>query len=599
MNWIFKNKKMPCEKSTSDFFCKLKNILRNKKRKTILVVLVLMCVFCLGFSTAHAETKVTTFIANGLDFVTGFGTAGPLYLVQVAIGIVFVIETALFAAIVDPNTLSGTGGILNQQGVQDVWIMVRDLLNMFFILVLLFSAFCTIFQIDKWNLKKLWLNILINALLVNFSWPIARFFIDVSNVAMYYFMNNMFTSVNGSSEVAGSTIFATILGLADVTNIIHPFKFAASGVSGQLISVIFSFLFAVTLGIIAILFVIRLVALTILLIFSPIGFVGYIFPAASSLADKWWKQLFSNAFFGPIMMLGLVISIKLMKAFQDSTFNLFSIASYTNASEGGPWIAKIAFSVVPIVVLWATMGVAKSMGAAGADTIVGGAQGLAKKFGKWAVKSAWNATGIPGGVKKGWEEARKKGTIFGKPVPLLKDNQPSREAGISGFMSGGRPGMDKARDEVRRKENRENIEKGAKDHTASGDSAAALSHITNTTAPSNKENKITIAKASSAYLSTDSDERRRHSKDTMFDPISGVARGAGDYGDHTAALTTLHASLTGGTPEAVAYLKQQAEAEAAARRIKAGTATGKDHKDFAAFLNIYHKLNIKQGVNSG
>ncbi len=476
MNWIFKNKKIPCENSTSEFFCKLKNILCSKRTKTILVVLVLVCVFCLASQNVYAANKSTgtsvpTLVANGIDFITGWGTAGPLYVVQVAIGVVFAIETALFAAIVDPNTLSGTGGILNRQGVQDVWIMVRDLLNMFFILVLLFSAFCTIFQVDKWSLKKLWLNILINALLVNFSWPIARFFIDVSNVAMYYFMNNMFTSVNGSSEVAGSTIFATILGLADITNILSPFKFATSGVSGQLISVIFSFLFAVTLGIIAVLFVIRMVALTILLIFSPIGFVGYIFPAASSLADKWWKALFSNAFFGPIMMLGLVISIKLMSAFQDSTSAIFNTAAIQNVSnEGGTWIAKVAYSIVPIVVLWATMGVAKSMGAAGANTIVDGAQGLAKKFGKFLVKSAWNATGVPGGVKKGWEDARKKGTILGKPVPFLKDTKDERESWISAGISGGSA----AQQEAVEKKRAENFRKRYKEKSEEHETTSAL-----------------------------------------------------------------------------------------------------------------------------
>jgi len=258
----------------------------RQKNKDTCRSLFLVCVFFATAQAAYAAEAVTTGAAKIADVGAGIVLLPILVPMQAVMLLLIGIATTIFAVLVDPNSIS----ILNQPALKDVWIMVRDTLNMFFILVLLFSAFCTIFQVDKWNLKKVWLNILINALLVNFSWTIARIIIDISNVAMYYFMNHMFTPTNGA--VSGSTIFASIGTFAQLSGVLHPSSFADLAATRQIIMIIFTFIFAITLLVAAILFVIRLIALVLLVMFSPIGFVGYIFPSTASYADDWWKKLF-------------------------------------------------------------------------------------------------------------------------------------------------------------------------------------------------------------------------------------------------------------------------------------------------------------------
>lgn len=310
----------------------------------------------------------------------------------------------LFEWIVKPENISGPTGLLNNGAVKDVWIMVRDTLNMTFILVLLFSAFCTVFQVEKWNLKKVWLSILINALLVNFSYPIARFFIDVSNVAMYYFLNNMFS---GTGQGSGSSIMASFGQVSQLSEILVPDGYAKAETSYIIAAIVFTFIFGVTLYVLAALFVIRLVALVMVVMFSPIGFVANIFPEMSKFASDWWSNLFKYSFFGPIMVFMMMVSLKIMASIPSN----FNLAAQKNApADMSEWIAHTAFFMIPIFILWMSMGIAQKMGIEGADKVVGSGQ----KFAKWAGSMvttkpagfAWS--GIKKGAKAGAVGAAKK-----------------------------------------------------------------------------------------------------------------------------------------------------------------------------------------------
>ncbi len=378
------------------------------------------------------------------------------------VGWLFGISATLFAWVIDPKNISGDTGVLNKQAVMDVWIMVRDTLNMAFILVLLFAAFCTIFQIDKWNLKKVWLNILINALLVNFSYPIARFFIDVSNVAFYYFVNNLFTS---TKVVTGSGIFAMLAASSNIGTLLSPSGYANYDIGYLIAMIVILFIMGMTLLIIAGLFVVRIVALTMLIMFSPIGFVGYIFPSSASFADKWWKSLFSYSFFAPIMIFGMAIALKVTEAIGRENMSSFRSHASANvaANNDVSWIASAAFLVIPIVILWTVIGVAKSMGIAGADTIVD----YSKKGGKWLANAPGHYSGVYGGTKKAYESARKDGKILGMQnwatKLAFKSGVADREAKFGGMFTDGKGGWTKAGNKLKDTANKEDIKKKVDD----------------------------------------------------------------------------------------------------------------------------------------
>jgi len=369
---------------------------------------IFLCVFFLAVHGVFAADAVpekpeepgllSKFFGGILDGASAvFVTAISFILsaIQGVMSFLIGVAASLFSAVINPDLISGDKGLLNNNPVvKDIWIMVRDTFNMFFILVLLFSAFCTIFQIEKWNLKKVWLNILINALLVNFSFPIACFFIDVANVAMYYFVNSMFGDNTGA--VTGNAIFAQ---LGDESRLSALWGHDADGTTMlmyQVMNIIMSFILGITLLVCAVLFAIRLIALVILVMFSPIGFVGYIFPATSKFADDWWKNLFSYSFFGPIMIFVIGVAVKINQSIGENIFKQSAADNAASVPGASEWIASASMFAIPIIILWMGMGVAKSLGIAGADTVVGAGQKFAKfagtatamaAGGNWAAKN--------------------------------------------------------------------------------------------------------------------------------------------------------------------------------------------------------------------
>jgi len=364
--------------------------------------------------------------------------------VQSLVIMLYTVATTLFAWVVNPDNISGDNGMLNKQAVKDVWIMVRDLLNMTFILVLLFAAFCTIFQVKQWNLKAVWLNILINALLVNFSYPIARFFIDISNVAFYYLVNNLFVQTGGN--VTGSAIMAGFSEAAQISKILTPQNFATQSVAYQMAMIVTLFIMGMTLMIVAALFVVRLVALTMLVMFSPIGFVGYIFPSTAKYATDWWNSLFQYAFFAPIMIFIMGISLRIMTVMGNDSSNAFTAAATANvAGRDANWVASAAFFTIPVIMLWMGIGLAKKSGGAMASTIVDNVQ----KGGKWLANAPGKYSGVYGATKKAKEDFDKHGKLFGKKIPLMgSEGREAREAAMAGFVTGGAGGYRDARKNV-------------------------------------------------------------------------------------------------------------------------------------------------------
>lgn len=342
------------------------------------------------------------------------------------IGYLVSAAATLFEWIIDADNLKK---VLSNSVLYTIWMEVRDILNISFILVLLFSAFCTVFQVEKFNYKKILLTLILMALLVNFSFPISRVIIDFSNVIMFSFLKSM---------GGGSGSFAKIASTGELAKIIHPGTIP--DISYLFAAIVFTFILAVTFIIIAILMIIRTVALAILIIFSPIAFVGSIVPFLSSQASKWWDALFKYSFFGPIMVFMMYVSIKLMSIMASHKASFKTIAGLqTSDTSMAALVAAYSFFAIPIVILWIGLGTAQSMSIAGASAVVGRGQKfmnwVGKGFtdaGKWGVKAPfrgvwWGAkqTGIPGGMKIKYDELKKKGR-FGSEA------REGREARVAG-----------------------------------------------------------------------------------------------------------------------------------------------------------------------
>ena len=287
--------------------------------------------------------------------------------------------------------------------------MVRDTLNIFFIGVLLLSAFSTIFQVQKYHYSKILLNLIVMALLVNFSFPIARFVIDFSNRMMYFLMD--------LSGMTASSAMNALTNKSGVLMLIQGDYAKTDSTAILLVAVIFTFIFMIAVLTLAILMMVRLVALLFIVIFSPIGFVGQIVPGMGGYASKWWGLLFRYAFFGPAAMLMLSISTSMMATISLQGNGLSSVISQSGAAGSGAKqiVENMTLFSLPIILIYITVSMGSKMSIYGAKSV----EGYSNKAMKWG--QGWAAAlGTAGAYPyvrnayTSWDKSREEARRDGK-----------------------------------------------------------------------------------------------------------------------------------------------------------------------------------------
>ena len=195
---------------------------------------------------------------------------------------------------------------VDAQIVTQGWTVVRDLVNMFFVVILLIIAFQTIFNIGKADWKRQVPRLLIMAVVINFSRTIAGILIDFGQVIM-------FTFVNAIADVAGGN-FIQLFGLDKLFSYSNS-QIATAATNGTgfevfdffgaaFLTMILTFIILATMIILAALLAFRIVILWCLVILSPLTFfLGGIkdgWSAESHYAD-WWKRFTAAVSIGPIL----------------------------------------------------------------------------------------------------------------------------------------------------------------------------------------------------------------------------------------------------------------------------------------------------------
>lgn len=370
-------------------------------RKKLLFLVLPVLFFAFTSEVAHAG--VLGWLAEN---TVGLAFKALLYGVFEFVGLFTSIAITLFAYVVDPQYISGDSGLLNLQAVYDMWKFVRDFINIFFILGLLFIAFAFVFQIDSYSNSKSIIKLVIAALLVNFSFPIARLIIDLANVPMYFFLQ-MIVGDNGGTAVA----LSSSLSASNLDKILLPESLRNTDVSTILAAIVFLFIFNITIFVFAFQFLIRLIALIILVILSPIGFVAGGIPGLKKYGSQWWDNFLKYCFFGPAAIFMLLLATNFFAAISNTSSSspyggVSQLASSTSADPG--MIASMVLFFIPITMLWFAMGISSKFSVAGASV----ATKYGKDFAKWAGKKAASpVTTRYQGIKKGVSKGLQKGQL--------------------------------------------------------------------------------------------------------------------------------------------------------------------------------------------
>ncbi|MDP2838277.1 MAG: hypothetical protein Q8O53_03305 [Candidatus Moranbacteria bacterium] len=422
----------------------LKNKKQNKGVFAFALVLFSSGLFFLGkVKTAYA---IAPLVWAGIAAASYFGigaVAGDtvlgglkilLYSVFTVIGWFASIAITMLDWAVNPDYISGPSGLLNRASVYVMWKFIRDFFNLFFILTLLYTAFTIVFQVAK-DYKKTLLSLVLAALFVNFSFPITRVIIDATNVPMYYFANQM------GSTGTNKSILGSVLSASQIQEILIPGKLKDTGVSQLIMAIIFLFIFSITLLVLAVLFVVRLAALVILLIFASVGFAASVIPGMQKFSAQWWENLWKYALFGPSAMLMLFVATRFFAEISsDNTKAQFITAATTNSTpETVGFISAMAMFSIPIIMLWFAIGLGGSMAIAGGAAVTG----KGKDFLKWAGRKTYSNT-LTRGIGKGIKERAENNKYAKVLTPKFwTEGSKQREERISGKVGGGKPGYDR------------------------------------------------------------------------------------------------------------------------------------------------------------
>lgn len=213
--------------------------------------------------------------------------------------------------------------------IESTWLLIRNLSSMFIIFMLMYASIKTILGVDEGGLKKLVGNVVIAGLLINFSLFGTKALIDASNLVSLQFYRAIAPEYVGNGGIGTIDSAFNKGGLANVLlqslkiqKIYNPATAGLSNLKNQG-SIFFAIVIATYGGIIlmifaiisflaaAIAFAIRTALLLLLMAFSPIYFVGMIFPEIKSdLSDRWKKNLVNQLLFMPVYLLLLYIALR-------------------------------------------------------------------------------------------------------------------------------------------------------------------------------------------------------------------------------------------------------------------------------------------------
>ncbi len=322
------------------------------------------------------------------------------------------------------------------------WHLTSGLVNLAFVLILVFIAIATILRLESYGLKKLLPKFLLVVLLINFSLVICGAVVDIANIVTKNFLtpdlgttflNVFFRStpmvgeffsqltaedmpcISGETVTCGTRqLVCPTEGKYSCTCPIGNAFFCAldslaqsfttlSGLIGTLVkafgAILFGFFGGFVLLLYVLLFMIRIIVLWLLAILAPIAWACWILPFTKGYFKTWWNYFLQWAFVGAIggfflylsgvmvgqLELGLFSPTLTVPGDSPATQVLYAIFSPIATVLGGLFAlgAVLAFMIIGFILSIKTAGggteAVLKLGEKGLKTVGAGATALAQK----------------------------------------------------------------------------------------------------------------------------------------------------------------------------------------------------------------------------
>jgi len=286
----------------------------------------------------------------------------------------------------------------NSPGLLIAWRILRDIGNMLLLFGFIFIGLATILEIQTYSAKRTLSQLIIFAILMNFSLFAAEAVIDTSNVlsTTFYeqantdacFGESVTTDVRSGEEFKECAVNVGLAGAIMQKSGIYSIYQAGDGLSVLnietpqiLMMALFATVAAVVFFAAAIMLLVRAVTLTFLMVLAPIGFAGMAVPPLQKMAEGWWRQLINQAFFAPILILLILVSLKITESFADAAGR--SSLAGALAQQNAGTMGSIMVYLFIIGFLIASLVAAKKFGAMGAGFAVKTASGITHSTMAW------------------------------------------------------------------------------------------------------------------------------------------------------------------------------------------------------------------------
>ncbi len=317
------------------------------------------------YGTLHFEQKAGVIVMEIAAWFSGIsGLLLHLSMTKLVIGMGDLIVNKGFGAAINAN-----------------WAIIRDICNLVFIFGFIYIGIRTIIDYDSPTTKRFLSQIIIGALLINFSLFITKAVIDFSNFTALQVYDAMGPTEGADAELrmAGehnvgiAAQYANLMGLSGIYNSgnwaqstdkkMRPaFSSFWFYIVASVVLMVAAFVFAAG----AVLLIVRFAALVLIMIFSPLLFAATVFPGTAKHAKNLWKQLFSYAFFAPVYFFLLFLSAQvLMKSKSGLATSGDLGAGVAQPNEASVTILLNFFLVIFFLIL--SLKIAQSMGIKGGD----------------------------------------------------------------------------------------------------------------------------------------------------------------------------------------------------------------------------------------
>jgi len=338
-------------------------------------------------------------------------------------------------------------GFVTSDAVVTGWPLIRDLCNMFFIVVLLIIAFSTIIGYKEFDYKRYVPRLLLMAVLINFSKTLVGLLIDFSQVIMLTF-------VNGFKEAAFGN-FVKAFGLDKVLSISDSFSTGQgyenfADTIGILISLLFATIMLMVVATILTMMLVymtaRIITLWVILIFSPLAFFIWALPpklakSVSSFSTKWWSQLGAWLSGGPIMAFFLWLTMAIVASKPNPFAKLMPVDPemsapmklLSKAAESG----NVANFVVATALLFVGLKQALEVGQAAGGMVGSAMQKIQSSGGPIGAGAVLGARVAGKAASKGVKMADQKYNISGKMGKgmLAQAGAWGKEGGLKGMLA--------------------------------------------------------------------------------------------------------------------------------------------------------------------